>query len=332
MLAAARTTLLATTLFAMPAAAQSGLTTAPGYHVKVFVTGPSGVSNPDSVMRLGEHIWIGYGNNAAPDGSHGKSNIIEYARDGKVVMNLVVKGHNDGLRFNPYTHRIWALQNEDAIPNMVAINPANGDMQPPADLKTVNGGGYDDMAFIRGQTYISASNPKLNSKGVNDHPAIISLVRAGNGYVPETVLSGNSWAVNTVLDRRARLNLTDPDSMIETPDGNLLMTSQADAELILLRLNGSKGPYVSQIPLVGGAQADDTVFATNRSGKIYVSDTPANTVYELSSGSFPLGQAYSALVPPKGAGYVGALFLDSGATIPVLSGLKSPHGMAFVGH
>ena len=117
------------------------------------------------------------------------------------------------------------------------------------------------------------------------------------------------------------------------------MTDQGDAQLILVRLNGKPGPYISQIPLVGGVQVDDTAFATSRRGALYVTDTPANVIYKITSQRFRLGQAYSAStgVPASGPmpavpAYVGQTYLDSGTVIPIVSGLSAPHGLVFVGN
>ena len=42
--------------------------------------------------------------------------------DGSVVRTYTVVGHNDGLKVDPVTHLLWALQNEDANANLVIIN------------------------------------------------------------------------------------------------------------------------------------------------------------------------------------------------------------------
>ena len=57
---------------------------------------------------------------------------------GRVVHIYKVKGHNDGLKVDPYNHKIWAMQNEDANPNLVIIDPETHDQKlytfaaPPA--------------------------------------------------------------------------------------------------------------------------------------------------------------------------------------------------------
>ncbi len=65
---------------------------------------------------------IGYGNNAKPDGTFGYSTIVEYSMDGKVLHKVRVKGRNDGLKVDPKTNLLWALQNEDARPNLVIFD------------------------------------------------------------------------------------------------------------------------------------------------------------------------------------------------------------------
>ena len=51
-----------------------------------------------------EHIFIGYGNGYAPEGSDGKSNnIYEYDLGGHIVYTFTVKGHNDGMKATPFT-------------------------------------------------------------------------------------------------------------------------------------------------------------------------------------------------------------------------------------
>ena len=94
------------------------------YHLSVFATAPAGLSAPDSIAVLGDRVFIGYGDNHAPDGSDGlNSQVVEYTMDGSVVHIYTVHGHNDGIKIDPITHKVWAMQNEDANPNLVIIAP-----------------------------------------------------------------------------------------------------------------------------------------------------------------------------------------------------------------
>jgi hypothetical protein len=95
------------------------------YTVSVFATSvPKVYYQPDSITVWNNRAFIGYGNNAKPDGTFGFSTIVEYAMDGTVLHKVRVKGHNDGLKVDPKTNLLWALQNEDARPNLVILDPS----------------------------------------------------------------------------------------------------------------------------------------------------------------------------------------------------------------
>ena len=158
---------------AVPASSQSTPKPVKGYSVSVFAKGVTGkYTAPDSIAVLHDHIFIGYGDGNDPTGEDGKSNqIVEYDRSGQIIHIYTVVGHNDGLKVNPYTHELWAMQNEDANPNLVIINPETHRQSvytfatPPP-----HGGGYDDITFRNGKVYFSASNPAMNP---NEAPAIV---------------------------------------------------------------------------------------------------------------------------------------------------------------
>src|ERR1700731_3675796 len=119
----------------------------PGFTITIFAGPLAGSTAPDSIAVVGNFVWVAYGNNGNPDGSKGaKSQIVEYSSAGKVKRNLTVIGHNDGLRLDPTTHQLWALQNEDANPNLVGIDPITG-VTVKFAAKPPHGGGYDDMVF-----------------------------------------------------------------------------------------------------------------------------------------------------------------------------------------
>ena len=62
-----------------------------------------------------------------------------------------VVGHNDGLRLQPGTNNLWALQCEDANPNLVIIDLNKGTQTLYTFPPTPHGGGYDDVVFQDGQ-------------------------------------------------------------------------------------------------------------------------------------------------------------------------------------
>ena len=323
---------------AIPASAQAPKAEK-GYSISVFAKGVKGkYTAPDSIAVIRNHIFIGYGDNNDPTGADGKSNqIVEYNKDGQVVRIYTVKGHNDGLKVDPYTGKLWAMQNEDANPNLVIIDPESHEQklyqfaEPPAA-----GGGYDDITFRNGHAYFSASNP---AKNPNTEPAIVEARFVGDTIEVTAVLEGNARATDVVTGDTVTLNLQDPDSMTLTPAKDILLDSQGDSELILVHKPG-KSQSVLQIPLsspFGTPQADDTLFVPSDDGFILVSDTPANTVYKIRKERFVPGTAYTAAVGAPDAsgatvGFVGILDLNFGELVPIVTGLKSPHGEGFVKH
>jgi hypothetical protein len=115
-----------------------------------------------------------------------------------------------------------------------------------------------------------------------------------------------------------------------TPDGDLLLDSQDDAELVIVHHPGRGSQRVFHLGLTSDgvpAKIDDTVFTRSGEGFILVSDLDANTVYAIDR-AFWLGRsAYSA---SNSLGLVGRLDLETGNLKPVVTGLKNPRGMAFV--
>ena len=303
------------------------------YTVSVFATGVAGTyTKPDSIAILGGHIFIGYGNNVSTTGSDGKSStIVEYTLAGDIVTTYSVKGHNDGLRVNPKTKQLWAMQNEDANPNLVILDPTSGTKTLYTFGPTPHGGGYDDIAFKGDDVFFSASNPTNNP---NFGPAVVKATFRGNTIDVTEALNASAVATNIPTDTLVTLNLQDPDSMIFNSFGDLVLDSQADGELIIAHHLGAVDQSVYRLALhLNGAstQVDDTIFATSTHGVILVSDRDGGSdgsgiVYAISRNIFAPGAAYTAT--PNS---VGALDFETGRITNVVSGMVSPHGMAFIG-
>jgi hypothetical protein len=311
----------------LSAAALAQVTAAPPYTVSVFATSVTNVYfQPDSIAIRNGHIFIGFGNGAAPDGSDGKSStIVEYDQSGNVITTYSVKGHNDGLKTNPLTKELWAMQNEDGNPNLVIINPDAHTQKLYKFGPTAHGGGYDDIAFRGRDVFFSASNPQLNP---NTAPAIVRGQLVGNTVLVSPVLMGNATATDIPTNTPVTLNLQDPDSMRFDPLGDLVLDSQADGELIIVHHAGKidQSVYHLALTLSGTAtQIDDTVFARTSHGVILISDRDGETIYTLTTNIFSPDAAFSA-APTS----VGRLDMDTGVLTNVVTGMVSPHGMAFM--
>jgi hypothetical protein len=300
------------------------------YTVSTFATGVANVYfQPDSIALLDGHIFIGYGNGAAPDGSDGKSStIVEYKMNGDLVTTYSVLGHNDGLRAKPGTDQLWAMQNEDGSPNLVIIDATKRTQTVYTFGPTPHGGGYDDIVFRGNDVFFSASNPKNNP---NYASAVVKGTISGSVVNVSEALNASATANDIPTDTPVTLNLQDPDSMILDPFGDLVLDSQADAELIIVHRLGSvdQSVYHLGLTLNGAAvQVDDTVFATSSYGTILVSDRDsgaAGVIYAISKNVFAPGDAYSA-TPAT----VGNVDLNTGVVTNVVTGMVSPHGMAFI--
>ena len=303
------------------------------YTISTFATGvPGAYSKPDSIAVLGRYVYIGYVNIVSTTGADGKSStIVKYKMNGDIVTTFSVVGHNDGLRVNPKTKKLWAMQNEDANPNLAIIDPETGEQKVYTFGPTAHGGGYDDIAFQGDDVYFSASNPANNP---NLFQAIVRGKIHGTKVDVTEVLNASATAIDIPTDMPTMpLNLQDPDSMAFNQFGDLVLDSQADGELIIVHHVGDTDQSVYHLGLsLNGAstQVDDTVFATSTHGVILVSDRDAGSagagiVYAISKNIFSPGAAYTAT--PNS---VGALDFDTGVITNVVTGLVSPHGMTFI--
>ena len=332
--------------------AQTPVATAP-YSVTTFATAPAGLSAPDSVTFSATNVFVGYGNGGLPDGSGGAiSDIVEYDFKGNQIGNpITIVGHNDGLRYNPLTNQLWALQNEDANSNLNIINLKTGKQTiyqlgtgPNGTGPTPHGGGYDDIDFLNKSVYVSASAPTLSPDSA---PAIASLKLTHGKAILTGILDGTATVTNVLTGELGQLSLTDPDSMIVDPQGELVMTSQGDGELIIVQYPGLSCQNAFVVPLssdviagaggptTGDTQLDDTVFTTQSAGELLVADKDLNAVFAITAPYFGPG-AYSAVslfATPAGdptASFVGQTNLTTGFVTPIVTGMSDPGGMAFI--
>jgi hypothetical protein len=297
---------------------------APGYNLSVFATPLAGSSAPDSIAVVGSHVFIGYGNGGAPDGSGGAmSTIAEYSAGGALLGQTTIVGHNDGLRYDAATGELWAVQNEDANPNLVLINPTTLAKSGALPFSaTPHGGGYDDVAFGPGGTFVSASNPASNP---NTAPAIVSAALTATQVTVGGVLAANATAsVINPPGGSTTLNLQDPDSMIFAPDGKLVLDSQSDHQLVFVSDPGAAAQSVSVLNLAG--EVDDTEFTSGGAQRLLVADTGSGTVYALT-GPFGADEAISAA---DALNEIVSVDQSTGAFTPLVSGLDNPHGEALL--
>jgi len=326
--------------------------TAPGFTLSIFVKAPVSTMKPDSIVQLGNSVYIGYQNAGdVKDGSvPGLTNtVVQYDLSAHLLKQFTVPGHVDGLMARSDTNELWVMANEDGNPELTIISLATGTQTTyqPTVNPPLHGGGYDDMQFLNGNIYVSASNP--TNPGVA--PTVVSLTLNPNGTTFDVapVLAGNAQALditpsvggspNPTFNTMVTLSLTDPDSLAIDPSGSLVLDSQADGKLVFIKNPGpSQSVSVSSLTLYNDKDGpttpvDDTRFvpAAGPTGTTFMLFTDAsNTTYRVDAAFTP-ADAYSA-----GQGQVMKLDTKSGHLTPVVvsigsaAALQDPHGMLFI--
>jgi hypothetical protein len=296
--------------------------------VSVFARGTSTLTNPDPIVSQDGWTYVAYQNKTTPTGGGGDSTIVKYGAGGHIHHTLNLPGRIDGMRFNPYDGRMWVTVNEDANPALFTIDLIGWTVRHYS-IVSLHGGGYDDLAFANGKAFLAASNPTLDSSGINNHPALISVVLKGSVAVVTPALFGDAGARDIPTGKTVKLNLTDPDSTTVAPDGDVVLISQADSEIVNIHNPGSAGQSVSR--LIAGTQLDDTQYATEPDGLFYVVDAKTDTTY-IVRGKFAQNVVYSE-APSDSTPYPGTILsIDpmTGATHPIITGFGSPTGLLFV--
>jgi hypothetical protein len=302
--------------------------------------GAVGGTQPDSVSIGDGSVWIEYGNGADSTGAGGSSMIVQYSLGGAVQHTYTISGLVDGLKFNPVTGRVWALQNNDANATLSIINPTTHAVTGPLTYGspyqyTTPGPlarGYDDVAFLGGKVYLSYTNP------VNPTDPVLQVLNNGNN--PSGTLSTASILTAEQTGTTSATNEPDIDSLKSTPSGELVLTTEGDGpgccdpvgEFTLIAHPGAANQTVTNVPVTSAGQnvqgIDDVIFPGATSGWLYVAETDSNTIDKVwLTGLDP----NTPIVAIGGLNEVALVNPTTGdVESPLLSGLGSPHGMDFL--
>jgi hypothetical protein len=340
----------------VPASVQG--TQGSSYTISVFAKAP-GTLQPDDMVQTGSSLFvICQDPNVNPDGTlmtgvtSAQAEVIEYDLKGNVQQTFNVPGHPDGMvGYNSTT--IWVSSNEDANPVITVINTSNNTLQSyTSDVAPLpSGGGLDDLKMINNVVYASASNPTTTSNpspnlapystdssgataefGVNTGPVLysVSLNADGKTFHPAAVLMSSTPATLLPGNTPVTLNMTDTDSSMVDPSGDLVIGSQQDSELVFVKNFGTATQSVSVLPmtLYGNPWPLDDTRWSSASGSSFmlVSDTPSQLIYRINAASnFAASTAFSA-----GQGTVLQIDTTAGVMTPIYVGMNSPHGLIFV--
>jgi len=278
--------------------------------------------------------------------------VIEYDEKGNVLQTFSMPGHPDGMVvYNSNT--VWVSSNEDGNSVITAINTTSNTLQSyTSDVAVLpHGGGLDDMKVINGVVYASASSPTTTASpspnlapystdgagataqyGVNTGPALysISLNSDGKTFHSTPVLMSSTPTTLIIGSTPVTLNMTDADSSMIDPSGNLVIDSQQDSELVFIHNIGTttQSTTVLNVTLYGNPwPLDDTRWSPpSGSSFMLLSDPPTGLTYLINAtSSFAPNTAFSA-----GQGTLLQTNTTTGVMTPIYLGMNNPHGLIFV--
>jgi hypothetical protein len=298
----------------------------------VFATGAAvNATGPDSIAAGPDSIWVAYTNGADSTGLSGSSTIVQYSRKGVFRQKLSVPGSVDGLKVDPRTGLVWALQNQDGNSTLTLIDPQHGitPKSPYAYAVSSSARGYDDVVFRGRQTFLSYTNPT----GPSD-PTIQLLT---NGVSPLTVtpvlLMGATGTNLATGQTNQPTSQNDPDSMKMTPSGDLMLSSAADGQLIFVKNPGTTSQSVAFLTVldpstgIAVSELDDSVFATAERGTFFLADTNNNRVLAIQADEIPFGSLFASVGSLSAFVQVNT---KTGLVTALVPNLSGPHGLIFV--
>lgn len=276
-----------------------------------------GATQPDSVSVGGGSVWIEYGNGAPSTNYTGTSTIVQYSLSGAVQNTYSIPGSADGMKYDPATGLVWVLQNQDANSQITTINPVTrltttytyGSAYTPVSGSR----GFDDVAFLNGNVYLSFTNP-----GSTSDPVLVQL----NSSTPSSPLN------YTPILTEDSLLLTDPDSLKSTPMGGLMETGEGDGALTFIMNPGTGSQTATSLKLSAApgttiGAPDDAIYNTTMAGTFYLTATTSNIVYAVTATGLTPGSLFVNV-----GNEFGSVDPVTGVVTPIMSG-SGLHGMDF---
>jgi hypothetical protein len=315
------------------------------------------LTQPDDIVALGGHIYVGFqngvGSQGEPSGSSNlDSTLVEFTPTGSVVKQWDVTGKIDGMGADPATGRVFASVNEDSKSSLYVESGGTVTHYTYTQSPLPHMGGTDAVSVFNGKILISASAPGTSGKAPGNAPAVyVATLNAGAktaALAPFFPINAKATGVNgSNAGKTVTLALTDPDSNMVVPSsspkfaGDFMLNSQGDQELIF---SGATGQSLQVLKI--SVPVDDTAIATSASGSLYTTDSSADTV-DVITGPFKVGTAYTAIAPCNATAApavcpaasapqyppnsFGMINLTTGAVSKVtFSGALTPKGMVFV--
>jgi hypothetical protein len=301
-------------------------------HISVLAKAPGTSSGPDSITVAGDDIWVAYTNGADSHGLSGSSTIVEYDRSGHVDQTHKIAGSVDGLKVDPVTGDIWALQNQDGNSTLSIIDPEDHTVGHALSYAAPSSSrGYDDVAFENGKVFMSYTNPKNNGDAT-----IVELLNGNDPHGPlqtKPILTSGATGLDLVSGNVEPIPQSDPDSLKVAPNGDLLLSSGDDAAIIDVHDPGTSHQSVTFTPVQGASGGLDDVIKPNAtSGTLYLSDTADNRVLTVHLSGLNVNDYYASV-----GDAFGQVDPHTGIFTPLVDAANAPgfkfgsaHGAAFV--
>jgi|SRR5579864_436423 len=299
--------------------------------ITTFASGTAvNATGPDSIALSRNSVWVSYTNGAGSTGLSGSSTIVQYKRNGQVRHTYSIAGSVDGLKVDPRTGLVWALQNQDGNSTLSLINPKAHTVSGPIPYAVTSATqGYDDVVFRGDQVFLSYTNPASPTD-----PIIQLLTNDSDPLVVTPIVWRGTNGTNLATGQTNQLtSQNDPDSLKLTPSGDLMLSSGDDGQLLFVAQPGMSNQSVSFLtvldPSTGFAVSglDDAVFATARKGTFYLADTGNNRILKIEVDHVPVGLLFASV---GSLNQLTVVDLHTGITTPFVSNLNGPHGLEFV--
>jgi hypothetical protein len=300
--------------------------------VSIFATGPAGATRPDSITVGGGSVFAAYAGGTNAQSGAGVTTIQQYSPGGAVQATYGIAGSVDGLKYNPVSGLVFALQNQDGNSTLSLINPASRTVSgplsyasPPYVYGAASSRGYDDVAFRNGQVLFSYTNPGSDADPV--------VQRLDQGNTP----SGTLTVTTVVTAGQEGPPTPDTDSLKVKPNGDLVQTDSGGGRFITISNPGGATQTATSTFITlngtGVTSLDDVLFPSATAGTLYVADRDNNRVLALQvSGLDPLQPFVSLdganeLVTVDANGVATPFFTGIGSAVGAIA---SPHGLDFV--
>ncbi len=297
----------------------------------IFATAPDGAKSPDSITSGNGSIWVEYGNSAKSDGSAGSSTIVQYDLLGNTQNTYTLPGLADGLKVDPVTGDVWALQNQDGNSAITLIDPATKQVSAPLSYAapyTYGAGstrGYDDAAFVGQKVFLSYTNPANSGD-----PVVQQLTNGtapfGSLQTTEVLRFGDTGTNLVTGETNQPLPVTDPDSLKSMPDGSLILTSEAGKAFTIISNPGTTQQSASFLTLPPSSSSpDDVIMPTAASGTFYVSNQNDNNILAVKVDGLNTNDLYASVGTA-----VDQIDPSTGTVTPIITGLNGAHGLLFM--